>query len=162
MKKLIQGYEERFGRAAIYIAFVFVSLLAAVVLFGFLDSTGILEVAFGQHVKQANFGGAASIFLALVIFLITRLDKQDAKTRTIRGNVYDDKGKAIDNAEIHIDGINGSVRTNHSGLFEFPVPPLPQYVVHVTYGDLTAEHTLAANQINTPIRLNLKKKKRQN
>jgi hypothetical protein len=153
MKTLIKGYEERFGRAVIYIAFVLVSLLAAAVLFGLLESTGILELAFETYVKQANFGGATTIFLVTLIFLVTRLDNE--KTRLLTGNVYNDNNIPVENAEIHIDGINGTVRTNHTGFFEFKVSPFPRYILHVTYGAITAQKSIDSQQANKPIILKL-------
>lgn len=68
---LLERNSEDFGKFAIYAGFVGVSLVAAVVMFGILRSTGIFKkTSKGKLGQYYEFGGAMSGFMVILIFLI--------------------------------------------------------------------------------------------
>ena len=70
LRDILIGLDRRMSVAVVYTLFSLISLVAAVVLFGILHSTGALSFVTEGYVKQAEFGGSFAGFLATLIFLI--------------------------------------------------------------------------------------------
>lgn len=160
LKEIIKDYKDSFRIAYIYILFVFVSLIAAGFLFGILESTGILEVAFPDYVKSANFGGAATIFLVVLIFLIKRFDEAINQTSsfTIKGNIFDFEGNALEGVNISIDGDNRRTTSDQNGFFTIDVVPnLTEWNITAKYKDQSVSQSVSREAIRKPIRIEFPK-----
>lgn len=101
---MIDIYTERFSTATIYILFTTVSLIVAIILFGFLHSTGAMKLAFAGSVETAEFGGAFSGFLITLIILL-RYYNAPSKTLSISGNVLFNNGQPVEHALVFVDGV---------------------------------------------------------
>lgn len=104
------GHLSEVGLVIVNIIYTILSIVCALVLFGYLRSTGLVRTT------KYSFGGAAAfviVFLNLFIWINkTKTDYQ------IQGNVYQN-GKPLDNAEISAIQIQKSGRTNSFGFFSF-------------------------------------------
>jgi len=161
-KKLIKGYEDRFGSAYISILFVFVSIIPAAILFG-LASTSTAEIILkeSKYIQAAKFGGSPALFLATFLILMWQHKKisEQPAVLAITGTVYDDKGNVSEDAEIFIEGDDRSTKSNRSGYFTLKInPELTEWRLIVRY-DGSSEHiSVSKNQLNKPVRIELKKK----
>lgn len=117
-------YPEGFARTAIYILFGGFSLIATIVLFGFLESKGYYEKK--SKSERYKISGAIVIFLSLMSFLIGNffLRKPVSDEIVISGNVsLAQNNVPIEDAEIAIIDISGyETKSDHIGNFTLTLP----------------------------------------
>jgi hypothetical protein len=162
LKEIIKGYEKKFGKAIIFIAFTFVSLIVAVVLFGFLHSTGMMKLIIPGYVDQAEFGGALTGFLATLIILIREFNKPDelfTQELTLKGRVWDASGLPVADADVFATTAKYAEKTNPAGHFSVEVKPQKEWKVTATYQGQTVTSTVESNAINDFLELEFSKKK---
>lgn len=163
LKTIIESCEKKFGKAIIFIAFTFVSLISAVVLFGLMDSTGFMELAFPDYVKEAKFGGALTGFLATLLILIRETNKPDELTGqnlTLKGNVLDDDENPIRGAVVFVIGTDRKKYTDDMGYFAITVENQDEWDIRATWQNKSTTKTLKNNEINKPIILKFDEKKK--
>jgi len=154
--KLIHRYGDKYSNAIIYIAFVIVSLIVALMLFGILQSSGIVKLASIGVVQGAEFGGAFAGFLITLIFLVTSYNHSFSdKRQTIVGNVFFDDNQPVKGAIVFVEGVDRQKETDATGWFEIEVNEQPAWSVRVTFQRQTSQSTVARNQIDKPLRLTL-------
>ncbi|SEH04668.1 peptidase associated/transthyretin-like domain-containing protein [Candidatus Venteria ishoeyi] len=159
MKALIKGYEDRFGRAVIYIMFLLFSLLAAAVLFGLLHSSGIIKFATDAYIKEAEFGGAAALFALTFYFMIYSYNNAEPEQASISGNIYNEQGYALEAVKIRINGALGSTSSDENGFYLLKLDASQDswslVAEHLDYAPLHQD--LTKTDIRKPISLSLKK-----
>lgn len=158
--EITQDYKDRFGIAIIYGFFVLLSLLSAIVLFGILQSTGFVELYFPNYVKEAKFGGAASIFVITLIFLIKQFSQTLHKTIdfTIKGNIYNFQGDVLENVNIFIEGDNRSTKSDSNGYFTIDVVShLTEWQLIAKYENATVRESISKEKIRKPISIKFPK-----
>jgi tetratricopeptide (TPR) repeat protein len=159
LKQLLKGHEDRFGNAIIYIAFLLVSLVVAVVLLGVLHGTGIGELKmFGI---KAEFSGPSLLFLVTLLILIKSFDSPTNEL-TLKGNVYThDLTTPVKGALVHVEGDARQVETNPTGYFAIEVnPQWTQWTLIASYnGQYSPPTTVRKNEASQIIQLVLPKKK---
>ncbi len=159
LKQLIKGNEDIVWKMASYGWYLFLSLLAAGVLFGVLESTGFAELQFPNYVKEAKFGGAASVFLFTLIFLIVRHDNKPVAL-TIKGTVLDEKNNVLKGVKIRIEGDSRSAITDDNGFFTLDIDPnLTEWRLIAEYNGESEHKTVSKNEVNKPVRIQIKKKR---
>jgi CarboxypepD_reg-like domain len=159
LTQLLKGYEDRFGKAFIYIAFLLASLLAAFVLFGLLKSTGLVE--YSANSVKATFGGAVTIYLVTLWILIKSLDSPHPEL-TLKGNVvYTHDRTPVKSALVHVEGDARQVETNTTGYFAIEVnPQCTQWTLLASYeGQNSSRVTVKKNEASQVVYLTLPKKK---
>ncbi len=157
MKKLIGQYGERYSIATIYTLFTVVSLGVAVVLFGVLHSTGIMKFAFANTIKEAEFGGAFTGFLATLIFLVKSYNQSTRSVKlAITGNVLSDNGSPIKSAFVFVEGVDRKKETDSTGWFQIEVDERKSWVVRASYNDHNEQKAVKRNDIRKPITIILK------
>lgn len=124
---LLTTYSKDFGIFVIYVGFVVISLIVAIVMFGILKSTGVFKKTGKEN--QYQFGGAMAGFLATLTFLISSYSFYNPPSTAIEisGNVrLMDKGAmvtVVEDANIAIAGRSGvGVKTDEDGNFRFELP----------------------------------------
>jgi len=155
--------DRRLGFAIVYTVFVLVSLVAAVVLFGVLHSTGALQLVLEGYVKQAEFGGAFAGFLALLIFLVRSYNaKVDQGIYHITGTVYYRDGLPAEGAAVIVEGSGNSGRSSAVGHFDIEVREQHKWVVAAHLDNAKAPAaTVLQRDAGTPVRLVLDKTRAQ-
>jgi hypothetical protein len=137
---LIERESQQFGRAFIYLGFVFASLVVAAVLFGLLHSTGVLKLVWRDAGTEAQFAGAFAGFFILLMFLIRSYEGAVRdRMRQLRGNVYLPRGSPAVNALVWVEGIEGKRRTNETGWFAIEVDDRAEYRVVAELDQRVAE-----------------------
>jgi len=154
-RELIAQYGERYSTATIYIAFVIVSLLVSVILFGIFHSTGVMKLVFANAVEQAEFGGAFAGFIATLVFLIRSYNIETSKDTmlTITGNVLLPDGNPIEGAFVFVEGIDRRKETDSTGWFAIKVDEQESWVVRASYEGRAAQVTVARRDIQKPVRV---------
>ncbi len=107
------GLARQYGDALIFLTFGAFSLIAAIVLFGFLRSTGVFKTT------KAQFGGAAAVFMATLGLLIGSYLKTrpvDSQVFVVEGLVYVDN-KPVTGARVQLLEAKASALTE-DGKFE--------------------------------------------
>lgn len=121
---LFAYYPEGFARTAIFILFGGFSLIATIVLFGFLESKGYYEKK--SKSESYKISGAIVIFLSLMSFLVGNffLRKPVSDEIVISGNVSLAQNNApIEDAKIAIRNFSGyETKTDHIGNFNLTLP----------------------------------------
>jgi hypothetical protein len=155
--------ERRLSFAIVYTIFVLVGLIAAVVLFGVLHSTGAVQLVLEGYVKQAEFGGAFAGFLALLIFLVRSYNaKVDQGAYHITGVVYYKDELPAEGATVIVEGSGNSGRSSAVGHFDIEVREQRKWVVAAHLGNAKAPAaTVLQRDVGTPVRLKLDKTKAQ-
>ncbi|MCP4112110.1 MAG: hypothetical protein GY749_42380, partial [Desulfobacteraceae bacterium] len=118
---ILERYSKDFGTFVIYTGFVGVSLIAAVVVFGIMRSTGVFKKT-GKQGYQYEFGGAMAGFLATLVFLITSYSAPAPTALQITGNVrFAENGKPVGpavGANVALSGHSGfQTETDRNGNF---------------------------------------------
>jgi hypothetical protein len=147
--------------AVVYTLFSLISLVAAVVLFGILHSTGALSFVTEGYVKQAEFGGSFAGFLATLIFLIRSYNSTvERATLSLVGHVFwkDGNHPAAD-ATVFVEGAGLVRKTDSVGHFKIDVPDLPTWTLHASHGDATATAQVPRSALSKPVTLRLNKTK---
>ncbi|MDM8556860.1 hypothetical protein QUF75_19205 [Desulfococcaceae bacterium HSG7] len=142
---LLDRYSGDFKTFAVYAGFVVLSLIAAVVMFGIMRSSGMFKKTGKQ--AQYEFGGAMAGFMATLIFLITSIPTNPSML-IISGNVrFVVNGQVTgpaDNAKISISGVSGfKTETDSDGNFMLKLPSdltAPQIEIQVVYNDTAPPH----------------------
>ena len=139
------------------------SIVPAAILFS-LASTSTAEIILkeSQYIQTAKFGGSFAGFLATFVILMwqhKKISEHPQEALAITGTVYDDKGNVSEDAEIFIEGDDRSTKSNRSGYFTLKInPELTEWRLIVRY-DGSSEHiSVSKNQLNKPVRIELKKK----
>ena len=153
--RIIERYGKDYSIAFIYTVFVIISIFAALVLFGILHSTGLLKIAFGETVKEAEFCGAFAGFLATLIILINSYNRvTKGKERiTLRGNVLFSNGKPVPNARVFVEGVDRQKLTDQTGWFEIEVNEQCKWMVRASYDNFTGSVCVAQEEANDSIRI---------
>jgi hypothetical protein len=161
LRDVLTVLDRRFSVAVIYILFALVSLIAAVVLFGLLSSTGVLKFVTEGYIKEAEFGGAAAGFLITLIILIKSYNSATKPDVLISGNVFWSDGQVAPNATVFVVGSGLSLTTNQVGHFQIAVPDYNAWTINAELGDATATATVPKSDAAKPVELRLNKAKPQ-
>jgi len=132
-------FSKDFGAFIIYIGLVMVSLIAAIVLFGILQATGLFKKT-GQK-SQYEFGGAMAGFLAILMFLIGTFPFQPPMPIKISGNVrFVENGRPVNivsGARVSLSNLSGyEAKTDDNGNFRLRLPEdqqLQEIELQITY-----------------------------
>lgn len=146
-------YSKLFGTFIIYIGLVMISLIAAIVLFGILQATGLFKKT-GQK-SQYEFGGAMAGFLAISMFLIGTFPFQSPMPIEINGNVrFVENGapvSIVSGARVSLSSLSGfETRTNDIGNFRLRLPEnqqLQEIELQITYKTRTYFHTVQRSEM---------------
>jgi hypothetical protein len=162
LKRLIKGYEDRFGSAYISILFVFVSIIPAAILFS-LASTSTAEIILkeSQYIQTAKFGGSFAGFLATFFILMWQHKNmsQPSTPSIIKRTILDNEGKLLKGAKVVIAGENRSATTDENGFFTLEVDAkLTKWNLIVNHDGLNEQITINKNEINDSAPIKLKKK----
>lgn len=102
-----------YGDSLVFIAFGIFSLVASIILFGFLKSSGVVKT------PQYQFGGAAALFIVTLSLLIWRIP-EIPKEISLKGIVYIDN-KVQPDVKVLLQEAELSRRTNEFGVFEMVI-----------------------------------------
>ena len=152
ISSLLKLYPRDFSRFFIYIGFVGVSLIVAVILFGIVRSTGIFA-RYTQKTKY-EFGGAMAGFLATLMFLVYSLPS-DGRALEIRGIIYrTENGKRIgvfQGARIALSQYSGfETETDRNGNFTLRLPEaqvIQEVELQITYDGETYFHQVERSEM---------------
>ncbi len=157
MSKWFERYGERYSTATIYIAFVFVSLIVAAVLFGIFQTTAVMKIAFPTAADQAEFGGAFAGFLATLLLLIRSYSRvSHGGRRSLTGNVLTPEGTPVPNATVFVEGVDRQKVTDATGWFTIEVGDQESWVVRAVSGAKSCERSVKSGEAAAPIRLTLR------
>jgi hypothetical protein len=162
IKRLIKGYEDRFGSAYISILFVFVSIVPAAILFS-LASSSMAEIIFkeSQYIQAAKFGGAPALFIATFAILMWQHKNmtQPSAGLFIKRTLLDSEGNLLKGAKVVIAGENRSAETDSNGYFSLQVDSaLTEWHLIVNFNGQNEQITVKKNEINIAAPIQLKKK----
>lgn len=153
---LIEQYGERYSTATIYLLFTIASVLVAVILFGLLHSTGVMQLVFPGTIDKANFGGAFAGFLATLILLIKSYNKiSKNKVFSITGNVFFADGKPAEGAVVFVLGVDRRKETDSTGWFRIEVNEQNNWVIKAMYENGVAELMVERQKLLEPVCLTL-------
>ncbi len=156
LTELINRYGKNYSTAIIYVVFSFISLLIAIILFGFLHSTGIMKLAIPGFVETAEFGGAFAGFLITLIVLIRSYHRTANDSKFfIRGNVLLDSGLPARGALVFVEGIDRQKNSDVTGWFQIEVDDRKEWTVHATLNNKTAKFIVQRKNVNQPIQLKI-------
>lgn len=158
LTELLKTYGAQYSTAFIYSIFALISLVCAVVLFGFLEGTGILKIVIPDYVDEAEFGGAITGFIVTMLILIRSYLAVFSNSRLIiKGNVFSVNGSPIVHALVFIDGIDKQKHTDETGWFSIEVDNFnTEWTVRATYEGLSAQTEVTTANILKPVRLEIK------
>ncbi|MBN2267150.1 MAG: hypothetical protein JW725_02295 [Candidatus Babeliaceae bacterium] len=144
----LQRYLKDVGIFIIYTGFVGVSLIAAVVMFGIMRSTGTLKGKSKQN--QYEFAGAMAGFFVLLFFLIITYNRYTPQTVALKinGNVrFIEDGRvvgSVNGAKIALSQFSGfETETDRNGNFELKLPEnqaIQVLELQITYKGKTSFH----------------------
>jgi hypothetical protein len=164
----LEGYAREVGTFIVYTGFVIVSLIAAVVMFGIMRSTGVFRRTSKQG--QYEFGGAMAGFLVLLIFLI---QSYAGHTRTppalqVSGNIrFIENGTPVgpvQGARIALSRRSGfETDSDRHGNFTLQLPEqeqLEEIELQITYAGKTSYKTVRRTEVNK-IQIEIPKSKQE-
>ncbi len=157
---ILVRYSKDFGTFIIYTGFVGVSLIAAVVMFGIMRSTGIFKKT-GKKGYQYEFGGAMAGFMATLVFLITSYSAQVPAPMflQITGNVrFVKDGKPVGpaaDANVALSGHSGfQTETDRNGNFSLSIPgnqQIQDIELIITHKGKTSYHPVKRSEMENLI-----------
>jgi len=148
-------FGKQYGVSLVYIAFGIFSLIASLVLFGFLKSSGVAKT------PQYQFGGAAALFVVTLGFLVWRLPDSDSQI-AFKGIVYLNQ-KVQPEAKIVLQEAEISRNTNEFGVFEMVLDESDfhaNYTLVVTYEELQKEFVINHEDLKTILKLYLEEQQK--
>jgi tetratricopeptide (TPR) repeat protein len=164
----LDGYAREVGTFIIYTGFVIVSLIAAVVMFGVMRSTGI----FRRTSKQGKYeyGGAMAGFLILLFFLIQTYEGHTRLPPVLQvsGNIrFVENGipvGPVQGAKIALSRRSGfETDSDRNGNFTLQLPEqgqLEEIVLQITYAGKTDYQTVRRTEVNK-IQIEIPKSKQE-
>jgi hypothetical protein len=152
---LVHRYGDRYTVAFVYIAFVIVSCMAAFVLYGVLQSSGVLKLALTGGVREAEFGGAFAGFFATLFWLVHSYNRTTASPTAINltGTVLTPDGVPAEGAKVIVEGLAIQGATNDAGWFSIEVKDRPQWTLRARYKDMVTQATVKRQNKDDPVRL---------
>ncbi len=126
---LLNRNPDEFSQAIIYIIFVIVSLVAAIVVYGFMKATGFVSKAVKDKNQEQKyeFGGAMAGFFVTLTFLVSAYHlnaPSQPQELVINGNVgFEEDQSPVENAIVGLKNLPGyETRTDHFGNFTLRLP----------------------------------------
>lgn len=158
---MMMANKSGWGTALIYILFVLISLIAAMILFSILSSTAVVSLATNEYIKEAEFTGAFAGFATILYFLIKNHNQQTNQALTLRGSLSFDDNSPVIGAVVNITETGSRTETNNVGDFSFTeLTPRSYWTVKAIYqGDQVSQLTVDIKQLNDSIQLPPLKKK---
>ena len=145
---------ESYKRATVYVVFVITSLLASVVLFALLHSTGTLAVGQVGIVDGGQFGGAFAGFLITLLVLLRTYERSSAdQTTMLKGNVFDEAGAPVEGARVFVEGLDRQRQTDVMGWFSIEVPKHGSWNVLAAHGSRVTNSIVQRDHQDDPVRL---------
>ncbi|MCP4701323.1 MAG: carboxypeptidase regulatory-like domain-containing protein [Gammaproteobacteria bacterium] len=155
-----KGLEKPIVMALIYGIIFSISAVIAFVLFKFLPSTASVEGAAGGYAIKAS-GAIAGFIASFWVWHRAYLAAIRPKRLMLSGNVFDESGNYVEQAEISVDGVStGKQKTRENGFFEIDVNEQSEYTVRARTKERIGMVTASAKEMKKPVRIVLKKKAR--
>jgi hypothetical protein len=158
LSEILGNLDRRMSVAIIYLLFGLVCLVAAIVLFGILHSSGALRIISEGYITEAEFGGSFVGFLTTLVFLVSSYNSTVERQRLfLSGNVFWKDGQPVSGATVFVEGSELVRQTNPVGHFQIEVPDHASWMVRASFGEAMAEKHVSKTELSQPINLKMNK-----
>ena len=154
MSKHLRDRLSGMNQVALLASVVAVSLVAAVVLYAVLESSGIVAFAIPAWNMTAKFGGAAAAFFVILLLLLRNL-RSLTGPRLVRvsGNVLDERGNPVEGALVFAHGQDSQTLTSRAGWFELRLEEVQTVSVAATLDGRSVACPFEMDSVQPPIAL---------